>query len=109
MFSIDNFNFPRSFEKFGVPTKEFLENIDYFNTSVVIFISLLIVIFLPNIYQIFSKYNVAFKSKGYFLESYSKFNIRWKPNYLWLFFLILSMFLCLGKISEQREFLYFQF
>ena len=109
IFSIDNFILPSSISMLGLPTKEFIQIVDYYNVSIVILISLIIVFFLPNIYQVFSTYNVALKSKGYFSDSYSKLNFRWKPNYLWLFLLILSVFFSLGKLSEQKEFLYFQF
>ena len=88
----------------GFKTQEFIEDVDYYNVSIMLFISLSIIFFLPNIYQIFSKYDVALKSKGYFSNGYSKFNLKWKPNHLYLIFLILIMFISLGKMSDQKEF-----
>ena len=109
IFSMDNFILPSSLSMLGFKTQEFIEDVDYYNVSIMLFISLSIIFFLPNIYQIFSKYDVALKSKGYFSNGYSKFNLKWKPNHLYLIFLILIMFISLGKMSDQKEFLYFQF
>ena len=108
MFSINNFYLPESIEILGLPTKEFLQNIDYTGSFLLIF-SLFIVLLVPNVYQLFSKYNFSFKSEGYFTNSYSKINFKWQANYLWLILSILAIFLCFGEMSENKEFLYFQF
>ena len=109
IFSIDNFILPSSLSNLGLPTKEFIDVVDYYNVSFILLISLSIIFFLPNVYQVFSKYNIAIKSKGYFFYSYSKYNLKWKPNFLYLILIILIFFTSLGKMSEQKEFLYFQF
>jgi len=79
----------------------FLHNINLFN-KVILFFSLCIIFFFPNIFQIF-------KLKLINISSIEYTKINFKLNYIWLFLIIFLLIYVLLNLNNPTEFIYFRF
>lgn len=68
----------------------------------ILIFSLIIVLFFPNIFEVF-------EIKPYNFQKMEKTNLYFSSNYLWLFFLIFLILILGFKIGSDIEFIYFQF
>lgn len=70
---------------------------------------LIIVWFLPNTQELLRDYNPALET--YKIDSDRRFlkQLRWRPAYGWALFTAALNLLCLTRLSQVSEFLYFQF
>lgn len=86
-----------------------LPNIVTGRVGLLILACFVVCISMPNIAEMFRRYNGTLSTKGYETTKTKARLLQWRPNWIWGFVCIGLFWLCALKLNDPSEFLYFQF
>lgn len=93
----------------GFKIKGSLPNSVTYRVASLLLICFIVCMFMPNTSEIFRAYRGALPTKGYVVTRVSAKWLKWRPNLVWACVIMTLFWLCMLKLNEPSEFLYFQF